>query len=276
MLIFGAVSAPAAIYHLRGVVLELRPETQTVVIQHEAVPGLMPEMTMPFAVPAEEDFSQLSVNDVVRFQFVMETSGSFARSFEVVGKVAGAPAAAQRRPVRTPRMEPGEVVPAVELIDQDGAATRLRDDAGRFTLLTFIFTRCPVPDFCPLMSARFQELHGRLEADDRLENTRLLSITIDPEHDTPEILRAYGESLGADFETWTFATAAPEVIDGVTSGFRLFRERNGVQLDHALATALIAPDGTVIEIWRGNGWTTDTVYERTSEAIENEVSASAT
>ena len=100
----------------------------------------------------------------------------------------------------------------------------------------------------------------------------LLSITIDPEHDTPEILRAYGESLGADFETWTFATAAPEVIDGVTSGFRLFRERNGVQLDHAL----IAPDGTVIEIWRGNGWTTDTVYERTSEAIENEVSASAT
>ncbi len=161
----------------------------------------------------------------------------------------------------------GSQVPDVELTDQFGDATSLRDDEGRFTLLTFIFTRCPVPDFCPLMSSKFGELQRRFGEAGTGENVRLLSITIDPEFDTPEVLHQYGESLAADFENWTFATGEPELIDEVASAFRLYRERDGVTLDHALCTALVSPDGTLIEIWWGNRWETDAAYRSTMEAI---------
>lgn len=269
-LLLAALAAHGQVHEVKGVVVALRPETQVAVIRHEAIPGLMPAMTMPFAVPAEDDFSKLSRNDSVRFEFVMEADGSHARAFEVLGKAS--PEAAARRDMRRPRpaekLEEGSAVPPFQLEDQDGEPTDLRDDEGRFTLMTFIFTRCPVPDFCPLMSSNFSELQSRFDRADLLENVRLLSVTIDPEYDTPSVLREYGKALGADFAHWAFATAGTAEIDKVASAFRLYREENGAVLDHTLATALIAPDGTMLAIWRGNRWTTDEVFERTSEAVE--------
>lgn len=260
-----ASTAQAAVYHMRGVVLELRPETNTAVIRHEAVAGLMPEMTMPFTT-ASTDFEALSVNDQVEFEFVMEAgSPSIARNFKVVGQTPPREAAtgSQRK---APKLEEGSVVPQVELTDQDGETVSLRGERDRHTLLTFIFTRCPVPEFCPMISGQFAQIHKRLEADQLHDQVRLLSITIDPEYDTPEILRQYGGAYGADFDQWTFATAEPERIDFIASAFRLFRERNGARLDHALCTALLSPDGTVLKIWRGNAWKVDEVVSRIRDA----------
>lgn len=270
-LLLATASALAEVYEIRGVVLELSPEIDTVVVRHEAVPGFMPAMTMPFAVRDASELTGLSVNDEVSFEFVMGSGASFARNFEVTGQAEPTTAAGSgtaSRPQST-RLEEGSQVPDTELTDQFGNVTGLRDEAGRFTLLTFIFTRCPVPDFCPLMSSKFGELQRRFDQGGIEEKVRLLSITIDPEFDTPEVLRQYGESLRADFGNWTFATGEPELIDAIASAFRLYRERDGVTLDHALCTALVSPDGTVLEIWRGNRWETDAAYASTREAIGN-------
>lgn len=271
LLLAGAAAMQAAVYNVRGVVLELRPETRTAVVRHEAIPGLMPAMTMPFVAPPE-DFEKLSVDDQVEFEFVMEAgSASQARNFKVLGKASESAAQNQETPQRrAPKLEEGSVVPEVKLVDQDEQIVGLRDEQGRHTLLTFIFTRCPVPDFCPLISGNFAQLHNRLNQADLHDSVRLLSITIDPEFDTPEVLHDYGASFKANFDQWVFATAEPETIDFVASAFRVFRERDGARLDHALCTALVAPDGTVVDIWRGNAWKVDTVFER----IQNSVDAS--
>ncbi len=265
----GAIALQAQVYDTKGVVVALYTENQSAVIRHEEIPGLMPAMTMPFAIPSDEDFGKLTVGDEVKFEFVMDKAGSYARAFEVIGKaqIPAAPATQTPQAARAERLEPGSTVPNIELTDQNKKPVRLSDDKNRFTVLTFIFTRCPVPDFCPLMSSNFETLQSRLKEANLLDQVRLLSITIDPEFDTPEVLRDYGKAVGADFKNWTFATAEPAVIDRVASAFRLFREKDGQKLDHALATALIDPEGKVVEIWRGNAWTTDEVFDRTTKSV---------
>jgi protein SCO1/2 len=129
---------------------------------------------------------------------------------------------------------------------------------GRFTIVTFIFTRCPVPEFCPAMAVKFGALQKNLAADPSLAaRVRLLSITLDPEFDRPEILAAYGKAVGAKPELWNFATGEKNVVETLAKAFSVYTERNGVTLDHTLCTALIGPDGHVVDLWRGNAWSID-------------------
>lgn len=141
--------------------------------------------------------------------------------------------------------------------DQSDTSFTERDLAGHTTVVTFIFTRCPLPEFCPLMVKRFRELQAAIKDDPALrEDTRLLSVTLDPGFDSPEVLHAYGTAMGADFARWRFVTGTSEAIDAVARAFAVYTERSGPTLDHTLATALVGPDGRVAEIWRGNGWKT--------------------
>jgi protein SCO1/2 len=232
-------------------------------IQHEEIPDYMPAMTMPFLVN-RADVRDLVPGDVVEFEFHVGEH-SRAKNFRQVDRAV---IADERNPQSeaglmvkaSRRLREGDEVPSFTLLDQDGDRVTEADLRGRETILTFIFTRCPVPEFCPRIGRNFQSLQAELGPTSA--GPRLLSISIDPGHDTPAVLRAYGESLGADFGRWRFATGTEEQVSMLARLFAVRTERNGATLDHTLATALIGPDGRVVEIWRGNAWKPEEILSR--------------
>ena len=236
-------------------VVTAAPADGTVMISHDEVPGYMPAMTMPFRLDPDASVPTLVPGDRVRFTLAVGGSATLARDFERLGRdeaVAEAVRSAARS--SSTRLRKGDAMPELSLVTETSAPfTRAAFD-GHVTALTFIFTRCPVPDFCPLMVKRFQEIQRELAADPALADARLVAATIDPEFDTPEVLQAYGKAMRANPARWTFVTGAPAGVETLTKAFAVHIERNGVPLDHTLATAVIDRQGRIVDIWRGNGW----------------------
>jgi protein SCO1/2 len=230
------------------------PEGRSVRIAHEEIPGYMAAMTMSFTL-ADGERATLTPGDRVRFTLVTDKPGNLAEDVTVTGHGAVPAGEAPAPPVT--RLKRGNTLPAFALVDERGRALTDADLRGHPTVVTFIFTRCPVPEFCPLVTSRFAELQRMLAHDRSLpRDTQLLSITLDPAFDTPPILEAYARAKGADPTRWRFATGKPDDVLAVARAFSVFVERNGALLDHTLATALIDDEGRVVEIWRGNGWKT--------------------
>jgi len=233
-----------------GVVLT-PPEGGRIRLRHEAIDGYMPAMTMEFAYGGRG--RALSPGDRVRFTLRVGAGRSWIEDLEITGHtepVKGDAAAAS-----VARLHEGDRLPEMSLVDQDGLGMTGDDLAGHLTVVTFIFTRCPVPDYCPLMSRRFVQVQSALTADPSLPpDVRLLSITIDPAFDTAPVLKAYAQALGADPARWRFAGGDLAEVTRVARAFSVYVERNGALLDHTLATALVDRSGRVATIWRGNGW----------------------
>ncbi len=247
-----AVTAPR-VFTITGVVRTPLHDGQ-VVIEHEDVPGLMPGMTMPFIVGNETEAARLQTGDRVRFHFLIGDE-SRAQDFEIIGRETTSSAIASAPRSRVRRLKIGDQVPAFHLIDQDGHGFSEADLAGRFTVVTFIFTRCPVPEFCPATTSKFKALQGAIATDAKLQDqANLLTVTLDPEFDRPEILRAYGEAVGADFARWHFLTGETQAAGDFARAFSVFAERKAGTLDHTLCTTLIDPRGHIVDLWRGNGW----------------------
>jgi protein SCO1/2 len=153
-------------------------------------------------------------------------------------------------------------MPVFTLTSQNGERITLETFQGQPFVLTFVFTRCPIPNFCPRMSNNFADLQKAIKAETgAMAKTRLLSITLDPSFDTPEILKQYGESHRADPKIWSFATGDPKEIEALTHAFSVYVQTEGGTISHGLATALVGPDGTVLKIWRGNAWTSSEVIQ---------------
>lgn len=256
------------VFTVRGIIrAPFDREARTISIEHEAIPNYMPAMTMPFYTDATE-VRDLSVGDRVEFEFrVAKTSRAI--NFRKIGRVAAAAtpeASASGGGEKTiwRRLRPGDGVPSFALIDQDNKPFDADSLRGEYSVLTFIFTRCPVPEFCPLIGKKFQALQAQLQnaTGTRKNDVRLLSVTIDPDHDQPAVLRSYGKSLGADFNRWRFLTGSTAEIEKLTKLFAVRAERNNGSLDHTLATALIGPQGDVVEIWRGNAWQPEEIVEK--------------
>jgi protein SCO1/2 len=228
-----------------------------VMVAHDDIPGYMPAMTMPFAVSADVP-STLAAGDRVSFTLRVTADSSRAQAFRVTGHdaaVAAAVAGLRAEPTRgVRRLKKGDVIPTFRLTTSEGQTLTSDELRGRVTAITFIFTRCPVAQYCPLMVKRFQEVQRQLQAAKSLGAVRLLSVTLDPAFDTPQVLRAYASSKGAEPARWQFATGDPDEIARLTSAFSIHVERGGVLIDHTLATAVIGRDGRIAEIWRGNGW----------------------
>lgn len=247
-------------YQVTGIVVAA-PVGPAVEVAHDDIPGFMPAMTMPFALKTPAEATGLEPGDRVRFTLRVGERESWAEDLVVTGHdTEAARRLAAPRTSSTTRLRDGDAVPAFELVDQHDVALTAADLQGHQTVVTFIFTRCPLPEFCPLMVKRFRELQQAVAGDAALaRRVRLLSVTLDPAYDTPEVLEAFGTSMKADFTRWRFVTGTEEQIGAFAKAFAVYTERNGPSLDHTLATALIGPDGRVVEIWRGSGWTTDEV-----------------
>jgi protein SCO1/2 len=242
-----------------GLIVAILEDGQ-VSVAHDAIPGFMPAMTMPLTLANPRDAGRLTPGDRVQFTLRVGEQSSRAADFVVTGRDLGALTAyIAARTRSSARLRPGDAVPVFRLVDQSGATLSDEDLRGHPTVLTFLFTRCPLPEFCPLMVRHFKQLQRAIAADPSLASVRLLSISLDPEFDSPQVLAEYGRAQGADFTRWRFATGTPDQVAVLTRAFAVHTERTGALVDHTLATALIDAEGRVVELWRGNGWTVEEV-----------------
>ena len=246
-------------YDLHGKVVSVDKAQRQVTVAHEDVKDYMPAMTMPFPLKDEWAFDVLSPGDEISAALVVEGSSHRLEEIVISKKSVEQPAGANGATV-TAEPQPGMEVPDFSFVNQDGKRINLKQYRGKALLLTFIYTRCPVPDFCTLMSNNFalidQELRKMPEV---YAQTHLLSISIDPEYDTPKVLRSYGAAHTGNyaeekFSHWEFATGQPDEVQRAASYFGLTYYPESDQIIHELRTAIITPHGKIFAIYRGNGW----------------------
>jgi protein SCO1/2 len=222
-------------------------------IAHAAVSGLMPAMTMPFRIANLNPSVQ--PGDAVRGTLVVMPDDGWIEGLAITRK--GDASFVPPRRVDAQAVV-GAPAPEFSLLNQDGTELNLQRFRGKVVLMTFIYTRCPFPDYCPLMMKNFKAVRRMIAEDLALaKQVHFISISIDPEHDTPAVLRAYGErAIGGarPFEDWDLATGSPEEIRRLANWFGLTYYRESDQITHSLATAIISPDAKLVTVLEGNNW----------------------
>lgn len=265
-------SSSYKVYKLRGKVVADNSATGEVTLNHDAIPGFMDAMTMPYKLKDPSIVTELHPGDVITADVLVsqdEDAGVLLDHIVVVaqGKPDYRPEVSYHVPAR------GDVVPDFKLRNQDGRTIRLNQFRGQDLLITFIYTRCPLPNFCPLVTHNFAVIEKQLASDPALKRkTHLLCISFDPEHDTPERLRAYGaQYIGSDaksaFANWDFAVPEKPVLTEMAKFFNVGITNEADQtITHTLSTTLVGPDGKVLKFYPGNEWTPDQVVEDVKRA----------
>jgi protein SCO1/2 len=262
-------------YAVTGRVISIDADAQSLRIRHDEIVGYMPAMTMPFYVKETTLLDGVTPGASVRFRLAVTEEDSWISRMEVLPAAPSGPeelAALEDTVDLSERLEIGETVPNLSLVNQNGEAVRLRDFEGKAVLLTFIYTRCPLPNFCPLLSKNFAELQRRLSGEFPGQ-FQLVSLTIDPEFDVPELLKSYAMRQEADEGSWTFATGRTEEIDRAVSWFGLHRESAGGIINHDLRTALIDPQGKLAQVWKSNVWTPYEVQRSVRQLLTGRIDA---
>lgn len=245
-------------YDLKGKVQAVEPDKHLITIAHEDIPNYMPAMTMPFSDPDDADFQFIAVGDEIAATLVVDGSHSWLENVQITKETADPSTTTGIVEARE-----GDEVPDYELVNQDSKDIRIHNYRGKALVLTFIYTRCPLPEYCTLMSNNFADIDRQLQQQPQLyEKTHLLSISIDPDYDTPKVLRSYGaahtEQYSSEtFSHWEFATGTKDQVKGIAQFFGLrYFDENG-QITHGLRTVIIGPDGKVLKVYRGNDWKPD-------------------
>jgi protein SCO1/2 len=260
-------------YKLRGKVVSTDDAKGEVTLNHEAIPGFMDAMTMPYKLKDATILSELHPGDVITADVLVSPDPNADVLLDHLVVVAqGKP---DYRPAVTYHVPaPGDAVPDFKLRNQDGRPIRLAQFKGKALLVTFIYTRCPRPDFCPRVTRNFADVNSQLAANPAIyAKTHLLCVSFDPEHDTPERLRAYGATyIGSDaagaFTHWDFAVPDQSVLKQMAQFFDV-GITNGPDdtITHTLSTTLIGPDGKVIRFYPGNEWTAQQIAADVKELV---------
>jgi len=261
----------ARTYQLTGQVLAVGTETNEILVKHDDIPGFMPAMTMPYTVRDPALIKDRVPGDLIKATLVVEVNAAYLRNISKIGSApipddvrTTIPAAAGIELLR-----PGHVVPDTPLVNQDDTPITLRDFAGSATAITFIYTRCPLPEYCTLMDRRFAEVQQLAAGDPALAGkVRLLSVSFDPAFDRGAVLRKHAAMLKADPEVWTFATAEEAVVDRFAArfGVNVIREKDGT-ITHSLRTAVIDSSGRVTAIFDNNAWTAGELVRELKAAL---------
>jgi protein SCO1 len=260
------------VYKLRGTVVATDAARGEVTLDHGAIPGYMDAMTMPYKLKNANIASELHPGDVLTADLLVPRDPNADAVLDEIDVVAeGKPDT--RPPVSYHVPAPGDAVPDFKLRNQDGREIHLGQFRGKALLVTFIYTRCPLPDFCPRVTRNFAVVERELSTDAKLlDKTQLLCVTFDPENDTPARLRAYGATyIGSDgkdaFAHWDFAVPSMPVLKDMARYFDvgMTNEADGT-ITHTLSTTLIGPDGKVIRFYPGNDWTADQVLADVKQA----------
>ena len=262
LLAFGAGcrhEPPARRFPITGQLLAVSADGGELTIRHNEVKGFMPAMVMPFKVKDRALTKGRLPGDLVKATLVVTDEEAWLEAVEKTGWAPFPEVAAVRDAATSPLLTEGEAVPDATLIDQDGRSFRLSSLRGAPLLITFIYTRCPLPDFCPRMDRHFQVLQKAIKDGRVAAGSRLLSISFDPDYDTPAVLKEHAALFGADPHVWTFATAPRAEVErfGARLGLDVLRETDSQAISHNLRTAVIDAAGRLVTIFDGNDWTPD-------------------
>ena len=254
-------------YPVQGEIVSKNIATNEITVNHGDIPGFMPAMAMPYHVKDPAVVQELQPGDKIAAEGFVSKDGEYW--LEDV-RITDESARGKTRPAAAPRMLMlGERVPDVPLINQTGRTIHLSDFAGKALLVTFIYTRCPMPNFCPRLSSQFAKIHNELKKNpDDYSKTHLLTISFDPKYDSPAVLRKYGLAYLDDdaigFSHWDFASTNPADLGHLAQAFGLQYEEENNQITHNMSIVLIAPDGTLAKFW-----STEWTWTELMESMQN-------
>ncbi len=250
-------------YPFTGRVVSVDTQAQSAIIDGDAIPGFMEAMPMPYKVKPAATLNHLIPGDSISAEVVVQHDSDsegppdyWLENVRTTAHIDPVPASGANS-LHMPA--PGEEVPDFSFTNQAGKRISLQQFRGKVLFLTFIYTRCPFPDFCPRMSSNFAEIYKQIGTNPALAGAHLLSISFDPEHDTPKVLRDYGFSVAhthdpALFKHWDFAAASQADLPKVADFFALtVKPENGL-ITHNLSTAVIGPDGKILKWYHGSDW----------------------
>jgi protein SCO1 len=253
----GASTQPKR-YALKGTVISIDRNAGTANIDNEPIKGFMDKMVMPYTIKPASVLNQLQPGDLISADVVVDPDKYWLENVKVTGHTqlpaSEKPAASLHIP------EPGDDVPDFKLVNQNGKSISLHQYRGETLLLTLIYTRCPFPDYCPRVSHEFAEIDHDVRSDpDKYGKTHLLSVSFDPVHDTPKVLRAYGFLCSGSkdpalFKSWEFAAIPREELPQFADYFALTYKEEGGLITHSLSTAVISANGKIARWYHGIDW----------------------
>jgi protein SCO1/2 len=249
-------SAPEKVYAVKGAVYEIKPDSMMIVIAHDTIPGLMYPMVMPFDLKDLKEIEGLSIGDSVHFEFVWGDTSTWARKFKVVGQG------------KLPEDEDddffedenysergiGEIIDNVAFLDLDSSLVRLSDSDGKYRFLSFIFTRCPMPNMCPAVVIKNDYLAKAFKERNDIE---FIMVSFDYKHDTPSVLKDFYGSTIEVFDNWKVWSSTGHIEDV----YRLAKQSGcnfwGIEekkIGHTLRSILIGPNREILGNWPGDNW----------------------
>jgi len=243
-------------YEVRGQILGVDAGKQEVLMKHEDIEGFMPAMTMPYKVQDPALLQGKQPGDLVTATLVVEEVNAYLTTLTTTGRAPLEAEASGPAITASDLLAEGQVVPDHALIDQTRTARPIGSLRGHRVALTFIYTRCPLPDFCPLMDKQFKAVQQEIARTPELADVRLVSVTLDPGFDTPAILSQHAQTLGADTRSWHFLTGEPGEVLGFAKRFGVITEAGDASAPvvHNLRTAVIDSEGRFVKAYSGSAW----------------------
>lgn len=265
-MVVAAALGCATTYQARGLVLKVDPAGSEVTVSHDAIPGYMEAMVMPLSVRDPRDLAGLEAGDVISFRLRPDARGTTIDRLAHLS-AAGADAGLTMTPAVSALVKIGEIVPDFTLTDQYGLPVSLLDLRGRVVVLTFIYSRCPLPDYCPRMVTNLVQVHRRYQ--DRMDrDLTLLTVTFDPKYDSPEVLKTFAARYGANVPGWHFLTGSPEATAAVCASFGIEYWLDEGLITHSLQTAIIDREGRLRARVEGRGFSGRQVSDLVATVLE--------
>ena len=259
-------AACATRHHARGLVLAVDHNRSTLTVSHDPIPGHMDAMVMPFSVRDPAGMAGVRPGDRVAFRLNRRGERSWIDKLKLLS-AAPADAGLMQSPATSTVVSIGEALPDFTLTNHRGDAVTLSSLRGSVVVVTFIYTRCPLPDYCPRMIANLQSVARRYP--DRLgRDLSLAAITFDPTHDTSQRLAAYARAFDADKVGWQFLTGSLESVARVCEAFGVeFWPEEGL-ITHTLQTAIVDRQGRLAASVEGKDYSTRQLADLVARVLE--------
>ena len=257
-------------FNVQGVVRELQPANLTAVVAHEDIPNYMSAMTMPFKVRDAKELAGLQAGDRISFQLNVAESESWLDHIRKIGTVPrNVPKPHPPRSMAGRGTPPHHPLLDYHFTNELGQAIRISDFHGQSLAITFFFTRCPIPEYCPRLSKNFQEASQKLHAlADAPTNWHFLSVSFDPGLDTPSVLKTYGERYHYDPSHWSFLTGPKDKISELTRLSGVEFEADGPLINHSFRTLIIDASGELQTSFPVSGDLTDAIVSEIRKAAD--------